>query len=101
MFFLAAFLDALSTYAVVATGRGVETNPMFADVINSNPAVAFSLVAASATTPSAMLYVAVWLSNKLSPPMRARVIRAAAAAFTAAVLIRAAVAVSNLALISA
>jgi len=39
--FLVAFLDALTTYVVVAWGLGVEANPAVADIVNSNPAAVF------------------------------------------------------------
>jgi len=100
MFFLVAFLDALSTYVAVATGRGVETNPAVADVINSNPATAFPLAFISAGIPSAMLYVAVWLSDKLPASLRAVARRLLTSAFLAAVALRAAVVVNNLLLLS-
>ena len=91
MFFLVAFLDALSTYVAVATGRGVETNPAVADVINSNPAAVFPLALVSAGVPSAMLYVAVWLSDKLPARLGAVARRLLTSAFLAAAVLRAAV----------
>jgi hypothetical protein len=100
MLFALAFLDALSTYVVITVGVGVEANPAVADVINSNPAAVFPLAVASASIPSAMLYVAVWLSNKLPARLGAAARRLLTSAFLAAAVIRAAVVVNNLLLFS-
>ena len=98
--FALAFLDALSTYIVITLGVGVEANPAVADVINSNPATVFPMALISATIPSAMLYVAVWLSDRLPASLRAAARRLLTSAFLAAVIIRAAVVVNNLLLFS-
>jgi len=100
-FFLAAFLDALSTYAVVALGVGAEANPAMADVINSNPAAVFPLAFISAAPPSAALYVATGLSRMLPAHLRAAALRLLTSVSLAAVVLRAAAAVNNLVLISA
>jgi hypothetical protein len=98
--FALSLLDALSTYVAVTAGVGVEANPAVADVINSNPAAAFPLALISAGIPSAMLYVAVRLSDRLPAGLRATARRLSASAFLAAVALRAAVVVNNLLLFS-
>jgi hypothetical protein len=97
--FALAFLDAASTYVVVVLGVGVEANPAVADVINSNPVALFPLAAVSAAVPSAALYVVIWLSNKLSSRLRAAVMSLLTSAFLAAIIIRVAVVVNNVAVI--
>jgi len=93
--FALAFLDALSTYVVVALGIGVEANPAVADIVNSNPAALFPLAAVSAAVPSAALYVAVWLSNKLSSQLRAAVMRLLTSALLVMLIVRSAVVAHN------
>jgi len=97
--FLVAFLDALTTYIIVAWGLGVEANPAVADVVNSNPAVLFPLAFISATVLAVALHVAAWLSNRVPPRLRVAVMRYLTWAVAAAVLVRAAVVVNNLAII--
>jgi hypothetical protein len=97
--FALAFLDALSTYIVITFGLGVEANSAVADIVNSNPAALFPLAAVSAAVPSAALYVAVWLSSKLSSQLRAAVMRLLTSAFLAVIIIRVAVVVNNVAVI--
>jgi hypothetical protein len=97
--FLVAFLDALTTYIIVAWGLGVETNPAVADVVNSNPAVLFPLAFISAAVLAVALHVAAWLSNRLPPRLRVAVMRYLTWAVAAVVLVRAAVVVNNLAII--
>ena len=98
--FALAFLDALTTYVVITLGVGVEANPAVADVVNSNPAAVFPLALVSAGVPSAMLYVAVWLSDKLPARLGAATRRLLTSAFLAAAVLRAAVVVNNLLLFS-
>jgi hypothetical protein len=98
--FVLAFLDALSTYVVITLGVGVEANPAVADVINSNPAAVFPLAVASAGIPSAMLYVAIWLSDRLPIGLRVAATRLLTSAFLVAAVLRAAVVVNNLLLFS-
>ena len=100
-FFLVAFLDALSTYVAVATGRGAEANPAVADVINNNPAAVFPLALISASPLAVSTVIVNKLAGRLPATLHVRVMRAASLAYAAAVLVRAAVAVNNLALISA
>ena len=98
--FLVAFLDALTTYIIVAWGLGVETNPAVADVVNSNPAVLFPLAFISAAPASATAVAVERLASRLPAQLRARVMRAVSVACAAAVLIRAAVVANNLAIIT-
>jgi hypothetical protein len=95
-FFLVAFLDALSTYVVISTSRGVEANPAFATVINNNPASVFFLWLVSAVPMSMATIVVERLVGRLPAALRVKVIRALSAVYVAAVLIRAAVVVNNL-----
>jgi hypothetical protein len=99
-FFLAAFLDALTTYVAVSSGVGVEANPALADLVNNNPAAVFLLALISAAVPSAALYVATELSRMLPAHLRAAALRLLTSVSLAAVVLRAAVVVNNLALIS-
>jgi hypothetical protein len=94
--FALAFLDALSTYVVVATGLGVETNPAVADIINSNPAAVFPLALISAAVLATAVYVATTLSHMLPAWLRAVATRLLTSAFYAMVMRRAAVVVNNL-----
>jgi hypothetical protein len=45
--FTISFLDALTTYILVATGRGMEVNPIIAEAVNAEPASVFIICAAS------------------------------------------------------
>jgi hypothetical protein len=93
--FVLAFLDALSTYVVVAWGLGVEANPAVASIINSNPAAVFPLALISAAVPSAATYVATTLSHMLPARLRRVAVRLMTAAFSVAITWRAAVVVNN------
>jgi hypothetical protein len=93
--FLVAFLDALSTYIVVASGRDVEANPAFAAVINSNPASVFFLWLISAAPMSIATIVVERLAGRLPAALRVRVMRILSAAYTAAILFRIVVVVNN------
>lgn len=95
-FFLVAFLDALSTYIAVASGRGVEANPAVADVVNSNPVAAFPLSLISAAPMFIATAVAEGLACKLSNMLRVKVMRALSATYAATILFRVAVVVNNL-----
>jgi hypothetical protein len=75
LLFVLAFLDAMSTYIIVAGGLGVEANPAVADVINSNPAAVFPLALISAAVPAVAMYVATELSRRLSARLRATAMR--------------------------
>ncbi len=97
--FLVAFLDALSTYAVITLGRGVEANPAVADVINSNPTAVFSLALISAAPMSIAVVVADRLLVRLTAALRVKVVRVLSAFYIAAILVRAAVVVNNLFLV--
>jgi len=99
-FFAVAFLDALTTYVIVAWGLGVEANPAVADIINSNPAAVFPLAFISAAVPSAAMYVASALLHLLLHPLRRVSTRLVTSASLAAVVARAAVVVNNLAIIA-
>jgi hypothetical protein len=96
VFFLVALLDALSTYVVISTGRGVEANPAFATVINNNPVMLFPMALISTTPMFIATVVVKRLVGRLSAALRIKVIRALSAVYVAAVLIRAAVVVNNL-----
>jgi hypothetical protein len=98
-FFLVAFLDALSTYVAVASGVGVEANPAVSDIVNSDPVTIFPIALTSAALASAVAVAVDRLSRRLPAPIRVRVMRFAAVAYTAAILVRAAVVVSNLILL--
>ena len=94
--FMLAFLDALSTYVIVATGLGVEANPAVADTINSNPAAVFPLAFISAAFPSAAMYAAATLSRMLSARLRCVATRLLTSALTAMITGRTAIVVNNL-----
>ena len=95
-FFLAAFLDALSTYVAVSSGVGVEANPAVADIVNSNPAAVFPIALTSAALASAVAVAVDRLSRRLPAPVRVWVMRFAIVAYTVAILVRVAVVVNNL-----
>ncbi len=97
--FALAFLDALSTYIIITWGLGVEANPAVADIVNSNPAAVFPLALISASVPSAALYVAAWLSSRLSAQLRAATARLLASAFLVMATWRAVVVCNNVAVI--
>jgi len=97
--FVLAFLDALSTYVIVATGLGVEANPAVADIINSNPAAVFPLAFISAAVPSAAMYIVTALSYMLLARLQRAAVRLLTSAFFAMVMWRAAVVANNLAVI--
>jgi len=99
-FFLVAFLDALSTYIVVASGRGVEANPAVAGIINSNPASVFLLWLVSAAPMSMATIVAERLVGRLPAVLRVRVMRILSAAYMAAILFRVAVVANNLIIVA-
>ncbi len=99
LLFALALLDATSTYIVITLGLGVEANPAVADIVNSNPAAVFPLAFISAAAPSAALYVAAWLSSRLSAQLRAAASRLLASAFLAMAAWRAAVVANNVAII--
>jgi len=98
--FVLAFLDALSTYVAVAWGFGVEANPAFADIINSNPIAVFPLALISAAVPSAAVYTAAKLSFMLSVRLRRVVARLLTPPLLVMIVWRAAVVVNNLLLFS-
>jgi hypothetical protein len=98
-FFLTAFLDALSTYVVVVSGRGVEANPAVAGTVNSNPAAVFPLALISAAPASTAVVAAERLAGRLSAALRARAVRFISAACVAAVLLRAVAVANNLILL--
>jgi hypothetical protein len=97
--FVLAFLDALSTYAVITLGVGVEANPAVADIVNSNSVALFPLALASAAVPVANAYVATALSYMLPARLRTATARLLTSAFLVAAVLRAAVVVNNVAIV--
>jgi hypothetical protein len=99
--FVLALLDALTTYVIITLGVGAEANPAVAHIVNGNPAAVFPLALISAAVPAVALYTAVWLSSGLSAQLRAAVARLSTSSFLAMAVWRAAVVVSNTAIIMA
>jgi hypothetical protein len=93
--FVPAFLDALSTYAVITLGVGAEANPAVADIVNSNPAAVFPLALASAAVPAASTYVTTKLTRMLPLRLRTATTRLVTSSFYAMVMWRVAVIANN------
>jgi hypothetical protein len=98
--FALAFLDALSTYVVITLGVGVEANPALADIVNNNPVTIFPIELTSVALVSAVAVAVDRLSRRLPAPIRAKVMRLLASALLVAAVLRAAVVVNNLLLLS-
>jgi hypothetical protein len=87
-------LDALTTYIIIATGRGVEANPLLQFLNHTPHAVFFVQILA-------VLWLALWLkifeilAATLPAQLKTRMYKAVAAAFTAAVAYRMAVVINN------
>jgi len=90
------FLDALTTYILVAGGKGVEVNPMISDVVNSDPAAVF-IIHILATAAIAVLFAAAdKISRRLPAATYEKVAKFAHLAFAISAVFRAAVVANNM-----
>jgi len=89
------FLDALTTYILVA-GGGWEVNPLISDIVNSDPAAVF-LIHILATAAIAVLFAAAdKISRRLPATTYEKVAKFAHFAFAISAVFRAAVVANNM-----
>jgi len=90
-----SLLDAATTYVLIATGRGVEANPLLY-FLNDAPEAVFFVQILVVLGLAVLLKIFEITAAALPAPLKARVHGTATAAFTAAVAYRAAVVANNL-----
>ncbi len=92
--FIVSLLDAVSTYVFIASGRGVEANPLL-QFINDVPEAVFLVQILAVSGLACLLKIFEIPAAVLPTPLRMRVYKAASAVFAAAIAYRAAVVVNN------
>jgi len=92
--FTVSMLDAVTTYVIIATGRGVEANP-FLQFLNDVPEAVFFVQILGVLMLAFLLKIFEILAAVFPAPLQMRVYRAASAAFAAAIAYRIAVVVNN------
>jgi len=92
---LVNFLDALTTYILVAGGKGVEVNPIISDVVNSDPAAVF-IIHILATAAIAVLFaVADKISRRLPAAVYTKLWNYVYAVFTVSAVYRSLIVINN------
>jgi Ni,Fe-hydrogenase I cytochrome b subunit len=90
-----SFLDALTTYVLLVTGRGVETNVVIADVVNAEPASIFIISMMAAVVAVAALVVADKMIMRMPVAVGAKLRKAMYISFGVSAAWRAAVVINN------
>ena len=92
--FIVSMLDAVTTYVLIATGRGVEANPYMA-FLNDVPEAVFFVQILVVFGLACLLKIFEILAAVFPAPLQMRVYRVASVVFAAAIAYRVAVVVNN------
>jgi len=88
------FLDALTTYIIVAAG-GREVNPLISDIVNTAPAVIFFIHIAATAAIVALLVAADVTARRLPAALYSKITNFTHYVFAASVIFRIAVVLNN------